>query len=283
MTALAGFVFHAGQVTPNDLKSFDYYRFGTTEFATDDSTAFDTQLSAIPPADTFSLGPNGVVSRDGEPKRYYLSYNRQLPKFTVASEPSTATNIAQKYNLKGNIFSSITCAVSPLTSAEIENLIVTTANRYGVDPRLAVAVGWNESRFDRMRNSPEGARGPMQLMPETARRIGVSDICDPVSNIDGGVRYLRLLLDEFENPLLAVAAYDAGEQAIYDHNGVPPFPETVGYVANVLNYQLGLGPPADGKAVLNRRPNQTPEATPESAGVFGVASRLKFVGGVMQF
>ena len=77
---------------------------------------------------------------------------------------------------------------------------------------LAVAVAMAESRLDRLRNSPKGARGPMQLIPETAARFGVTDICDPEENIDAGVRYLRELSGEFRNPLLIAAAYNAGEE-----------------------------------------------------------------------
>ncbi len=83
----------------------------------------------------------------------------------------------------------------------------------------------------------------MQLIPETAARFGVQDICDPAQNIEGGMKYLRFLLDEFQNPLLVAAAYNSGEGRIYEYGGVPPFQETVGYVAKVVNFQLGLPMP----------------------------------------
>ena len=96
----------------------------------------------------------------------------------------------------------------------------------------------------------------MQLMPETADRFGVSNVCDPAQNIDAGVRYLRELGDEFLNPLLVAAAYNAGEGRVRQYGGIPPFKETVRYVAEVVNIQLGLSglsPGAREKPVTTRK------------------------------
>ncbi len=139
---------------------------------------------------------------------------------------------------------------APLTPDEIKSLVEQAARRHQVDVLFATAITWAESQFDRSRNSDKGARGPMQLMPKTAERFGVRDVCDPASNIEGGVRYLRVLLDEFQNPLLVAAAYNAGEGRIYEYGGVPPFKETVGYVAKVVNYQLGVAMPAPKRSPL---------------------------------
>ncbi|WP_199773371.1 lytic transglycosylase domain-containing protein [Sinorhizobium fredii] len=177
------------------------------------------------------------------------------------------------------------CGPSPLDPEEVKSLVVQTARKYRVDEVFATAIAWAESGFDQSRNSPKGARGPMQLMPATAARFGVKDICDPAQNIEGGMKYLRFLLDEFQNPLLVAAAYNSGEQRIYQHGGIPPFQETVGYVAKVVNYQLGLPmPPAKGKA----RPAAAPQAVSDAsdsgdAGVIAVKKTGKFVGGVMHF
>lgn len=177
------------------------------------------------------------------------------------------------------------CGPSPLSPEEVKSLVVQTARKYRVDEVFATAIAWAESGFDQSRNSPKGARGPMQLMPATAARFGVTDICDPAENIEGGMKYLRFLLDEFQNPLLVAAAYNSGEQRIYQHGGIPPFQETVGYVAKVVNYQLGLPmPSAKGKA----RPAAAPQAVSDAsdsgdAGVIAVKKTGKFVGGVMHF
>lgn len=177
-----------------------------------------------------------------------------------------------------------TCGPSPLGTDEIKSLVVRTARKYGVDERFASAITWAESGFDQSRNSPKGARGPMQLMPATAARFGVEDICDPAQNIEGGVKYLRALLDEFQNPLLVAAAYNSGEQRIYQHGGIPPFKETVGYVAKVVNYQLGLPMPSTkGKARIAASQAVSDADSSGDAGVIAVKKTGTFVGGVMHF
>jgi hypothetical protein len=121
----------------------------------------------------------------------------------------------------------------------------------------------------------------MQLMPATAVRFGVDDICNPVSNIDGGVAYLRQLFDEFRNPLLVAAAYNAGENRVREHAGIPPIAETLGFVAEVINYQLGATP-VSGRIAAGERKSATPfNADAEVAA--GSSTRRQWVDGVMQF
>ncbi|MEJ5358471.1 MAG: lytic transglycosylase domain-containing protein [Desulfobacterales bacterium] len=111
------------------------------------------------------------------------------------------------------------------------------AGRYHVEVELILAIIMAESRFDPRAKSKKGARGLMQLMPVTASAYEVSDAFDPTENIDAGTRYLRDLLDRFGGDLrLALAAYNAGEQAVIRHKGVPPFPETRAYIEKVLQY-----------------------------------------------
>ncbi len=174
------------------------------------------------------------------------------------------------------------CGPSPATPEDITRLVVEAAKRHEVDVDFAVAVAIAESRLDRLRNSPKGARGPMQLMPDTAERFGVTDICDPEENIDGGVRYLRELANEFRNPLLVAAAYNAGEDRVREHGGIPPFKETLAYVAEVLNIQMGL----DGSGPIAREPGgSADEQQPVSntSGVITSRERRQWVGGVMHF
>ncbi len=113
------------------------------------------------------------------------------------------------------------------------------AERYGVPEKLISAVIRVESGFNARAVSPKGARGLMQLMPETASLLGVRDSFDPADNIDGGVRHLRQLLDRFNSVSLALAAYNAGEHAVTQYRGIPPFAETQGYVQKVLAYFHG--------------------------------------------
>jgi soluble lytic murein transglycosylase-like protein len=116
------------------------------------------------------------------------------------------------------------------------HLVERAAAREGLDPALVHAVILVESRYDPVSRSPKGARGLMQLMPATARRFGVRDITDPAQNIDAGTRYLRLLLDRFGRVELALAAYNAGEEAVERHGRViPPYSETLAYVPRVLS------------------------------------------------
>ena len=109
--------------------------------------------------------------------------------------------------------------------------------RYAVPERLIWAVIRVESGFDRRAVSPRGARGLMQLMPETAAILGVRDAFDARQNIHGGTRHLRAMMERFRNnPRLAVAAYNAGERAVVEYGGVPPYPETQEYVTRVLRF-----------------------------------------------
>ena len=117
------------------------------------------------------------------------------------------------------------------------------AERHGVPEALVSAVIRVESGFNRHAVSRKGARGLMQLMPATASMLGVRDSFDARQNIDGGVRHLRGLIDRFGSDLkLALAAYNAGEQAVVNYRGIPPYPETRDYVTKVLGL---FGPAAE--------------------------------------
>jgi soluble lytic murein transglycosylase-like protein len=118
--------------------------------------------------------------------------------------------------------------------AEIERLVKVSAADYGVDPALIEAIIEKESAFDSRATSSAGARGLMQLMPQTAVALGVTDPYDAAQNIAAGTRYMRSLLDRFGNLELAVAAYNAGPGAVRRYGGVPPYEETRSYVRNVL-------------------------------------------------
>jgi len=116
-----------------------------------------------------------------------------------------------------------------------EALIASASRSYEVDPDVVKAVIEAESNYDEQAVSPKGALGLMQLMPSTARELGVTDAFDPGQNIDGGVRYLRWLLTELKGDLsLALAAYNAGPARVFGKNRIPPIPETRSYVARVL-------------------------------------------------
>jgi soluble lytic murein transglycosylase-like protein len=117
--------------------------------------------------------------------------------------------------------------------AAVAGMVEGSAKRHQVDPLLVHSVIRAESNYNAFAISPKGAQGLMQLMPATARRWGVNNSFDPAENLEGGVRYLRYLLDLFGDEKLAVAAYNAGEQAVIRYGGVPPYPETANYVRQV--------------------------------------------------
>jgi len=126
---------------------------------------------------------------------------------------------------------------------QLEEFIAPAASKYGVAPELVAAVIWAESSGDPNATSHRGARGLMQLMPETATELGVTTILDPRENVEGGTRYLRQMLDAHEGDVsLALAAYNAGPEAVRRYRGIPPYRETREYVGRVIRvYERALG------------------------------------------
>jgi hypothetical protein len=133
------------------------------------------------------------------------------------------------------IVQSGTCKFDHVPSpADAEALVKRIATEESFYPDFVLSVARTESHFHMEVISPKGAIGLMQLMPATALRFAV-EICDPADNVRGGVRYLRWLHDRYKNPFFILAAYNAGETAVDEYRGVPPYPATVQYVAAVLN------------------------------------------------
>ncbi len=123
------------------------------------------------------------------------------------------------------------------SASAYDEAIKEIALRYKVEPAIVKAVIRAESNFDPFAVSHKGAEGLMQLMPATAEMLAVANAFDPVSNIEGGTKYLRYLLDKFNGNLkLTLAAYNAGEGAVSRYNGVPPYKETKEYVRKVLAF-----------------------------------------------
>ena len=121
------------------------------------------------------------------------------------------------------------------SDAPIAELIRAAAQKHGVDEDLISSVITAESAFNPRAVSRKSARGLMQLMPATAALLEVTDAFDPAQNVDGGTRYLKLLLEKYGQDLtLALAAYNAGPDRVAQYRGVPPFAETRAYVRRVL-------------------------------------------------
>lgn len=126
---------------------------------------------------------------------------------------------------------------SKVNPAEYETIIKTSAARYGINPSLIKAVIHAESGYDPNAVSRKGASGLMQLMPGTAKTLKVSNSFDPKDNVEGGVKYLKFLLDTFKGDVsLALAAYNAGLSNVAKYGGIPPYAETRTYVNKVLSY-----------------------------------------------
>lgn len=136
----------------------------------------------------------------------------------------------------------------PLQPRDIDQIIEREALRNGVDPLLIATIIKYESAGDPHARSWVGAQGLMQMMPETAAEMGVRNARDPEDNIRGGARYFGLMMRQFGNPKLALAAYNAGPGAVMRYGGVPPYSETRNYVKKIYreyarrSYDLGIDP-----------------------------------------
>lgn len=182
-------------------------------------------FTATAQADIYKfVDANNVVHFTNMPNdpRYRL-YKRTPPQRVAVAYGNTGSAAAQANNPNRRRYSAI---------------IDTTAERYQVDPALVHAVIMAESGYNPNALSPKGATGIMQLMPDTARRYGVANSYDAAANIRGGTRYLRDLLQMFNNNIhLAVAAYNAGENAVIRHgHQIPPYKETRNYVDKVITF-----------------------------------------------
>lgn len=125
----------------------------------------------------------------------------------------------------------------PLFRTGYDRVIDAECRKINLDASLVSAVIKAESNYDPWARSRKGARGLMQLMPVTARRMGIFRTYDPVANIRGGARYLKELAERFLNkPELMLAAYNAGEEAVDQYGGIPPFRETIQYVRRILKW-----------------------------------------------
>lgn len=125
-------------------------------------------------------------------------------------------------------------------SSNFDQHIQNICDRYGIDYLLIKALIKAESQFDHMAISPRGAMGLMQLMPGTAKDMGVHNPFNPKENIEGGVRYLKYLLKRFNNDVtLALAAYNAGPEVVKRYRGVPPYKETKEYLKKVMEFYSG--------------------------------------------
>ncbi|MDW0117020.1 lytic transglycosylase domain-containing protein [Sporosarcina thermotolerans] len=194
------------------------------------STLFSDMMTiALDDINNKSFNPNSVMNQsfgmlDGlrsmESLLYKGSSNVYLPK-------------GLEFVLQKNDFSSTDDSSG---NTNFSGFIKRAAETYGLPVNLITSVIKQESDFNNTAVSGAGAMGLMQLMPGTAKFLGVQDSFDPEQNIMGGAKYLRQMLDQFGNIELALAAYNAGPGNVKKYDGIPPFKETQNYVSKVLNY-----------------------------------------------
>ena len=191
-------------------------------------------------------GVKQIQARIAEIEGQFSIQNQQLPGMDFAAKLQQEINkntasAATKAHAAQRVQE--TAAAHPVTAAERANyanpdlarVIHSAAQRYAVDPKLVSAVAEVESGGNQNAVSPAGAVGVMQLMPETAASLGVNPY-DMKSNVEGGAKYLREMLDTFDGDVKkAVAAYNAGPDAVKAYGGVPPYAETQNYVTSVLD------------------------------------------------
>lgn len=155
----------------------------------------------------------------------------------VRSSPSGAAQTDISQAVESGFREKLEAAAAKSSSQSLDSIFQEASATYGVPVKLIKAVAKAESNFNPMAVSKAGASGVMQLMPATARGLGVQNIFDPRENIFGGVRYLRERLDEFGgNVELALAAYNAGSGNVKKYGGIPPFQETQNYVRKIMGY-----------------------------------------------
>ena len=171
-----------------------------------------------------------VISFITFPKERINAFNAPLLKDSRPYKTNIISKLRKKYNSR---------LYTSRRERIYNNIINDAAKKYGIDAALIKAIIMAESGYDHKAVSKRGAIGLMQLMPATADALGVEDIFDPTHNVNGGTKYIKMLLEKFNNNLdLALAAYNAGSTKVRKYNGIPPFRATRTYIKKVVEYYM---------------------------------------------
>ena len=163
-----------------------------------------------------------LESKKDENSKAIETIEKKVESKPLTEEIKEAVELKSKIDLKAQ-------------KADIDELIATFSEKYDIDSDFIKAIIKQESGFNAKATSKKGAMGLMQLMPKTAESLGVIDAYNPSENIEGGVKYLKGLLDKYDNNKeLALAAYNAGPGAVKKYGGIPPYKETQNYVNAIM-------------------------------------------------
>ncbi|UCD89089.1 MAG: lytic transglycosylase domain-containing protein [Desulfobacterales bacterium] len=176
------------------------------------------------------LGVTFAASRINQPLA--IPEGKQAKGVTVVALQSLDKNVPPKKPEKtstADCDKKVECVLHPI--------ILKAADLHQIDPALIKAIIMAESGYKIRAISKRGAKGLMQLMPQTAQALGVTDVFNPTENISGGVRYFKQLVNQFDGDIkLALAAYNAGSRKVRHYNGIPPFKATKYYIKKVFKY-----------------------------------------------
>ncbi len=224
----------------SDISEYDlpFLRIGLQAVIKSEAIPGETFIGKI--IDVYSPNPKTHTAK----VRFEVSNPKGKLKPEMRANLEIKVLLNQKMDIPGGLTTSLSSSSEPQTRGPVadphnrtayDKLIAQLSKKYEVDFHLIKAMIRTESGFNPYAVSRKGASGLMQLMPETAQQMNVSNIFDPRENIEGGIRYFKYLASLFHNDLpLSLAAYNAGEKMVAQFKGIPPYPETIGYVKKVM-------------------------------------------------